>query len=137
MKQHVEKLQCDGCAKKWKVAWVAGNAAAHPLACDCGRVLKIVQVAEGSPPLMVLQHAHWKTGLACLPAAAGGAFYPVLPDAALLAAYVLSWVLSAATLAGEDNRDVSALAGIALWSLALISAAAAVGALAGHFLWWR
>ncbi len=137
MTQHIEMFRCDRCSKKWKVAWAAGNGAAHSLTCDCGRVLKTVQVAEGHPPLMVLQHAHGKTLLACLPAIAGGAFYPVLPDAALLLAYVLSWALSIATFAHEHNRSASALAGIALWSLALVSAAAGVGALAGHYLWWR
>jgi len=52
----------------------------------------------------------------------------VLSDTVILTAYVLSWIGCAATFVNEDNRDFSALAGIAIWSIVLISDAAAVGA---------
>jgi hypothetical protein len=137
--QQVETLQCDRCRKKWQVAWVeavGGDSVEHALTCDCGRVLKVVQVAGDDPPLMILQHSHWKTIVACLPAFAAGALFPVLSEPVILTAYVLSWIGCAATFVNEDNRSVSALVGIAIWSLAIISSAAAVGALTAHALWW-
>lgn len=106
------------------------------LTCDCGRVLKVVQATGDDPPLMILQHSHWKTVAACLPAFAAGALFPVLSDTVILTAYVLSWIGCAATFVNEDNSSVSALGGIAVWSIALVTGAAAVGALAGHALWW-
>lgn len=133
--QHVEILKCDRCQKKWEVGWVGGPVD-HPLTCDCGRVLKVVQVAEDDPPLMILQHSHWKTIVACLPAFAAGALFPILSDPVIFTAYVLSWTGCAATFVNEYNRSVSALVGIAIWSIALVSGAAAVGALAAHALWW-
>ncbi len=137
--QHVENLMCDRCRKRWEVAWVQaveGDSVKHPLTCDCGRVMKVVQVARDDPPLMILQHAHWKTIVACLPAFAAGALFPILSEPMILTAYVLSWIGCAATFVNEDNRSASALGGIAIWSIALVTAAAAVGALAAHALWW-
>ncbi len=133
--QHVEKLNCERCRKRWEVAWVDGPDE-HPLTCDCGRVLKVVQVAEDNPPLMILQHSHWKTIVACIPAFTAGALFPVLSDPVILTAYVLSWIGCAATFVNVYNRSFSALVGIAIWSLALVSGAAAVGALAAHALYW-
>jgi hypothetical protein len=115
---------------------VEGKSIEHALTCDCGRVLKVVQTAEDDPPLMILQHSYGKTLVACLPAFAAGALFPVLSDTVILTAYIVSWIACAATFVNEDNRSVSALGGIAIWSLALITGAAAVGALAGHALWW-
>jgi len=46
--QHVEILKCDRCRKRWEVGWVDGGSVEQPLTCDCGRVLKVVQVAERS-----------------------------------------------------------------------------------------
>jgi len=115
---------------------VEGDFVEHPLTCDCGRVMKVVQVARDDPPLMILQHSHWKTLVACLPAFAAGALFPVLSDSVILAAYVISWIGCAATFVNEDNRSISALGGIAIWSLAIVTGAAAVGALAAHALWW-
>jgi len=137
--QQVEMLQCDQCQKKWQVGWVEsieGQSVEHPLTCDCGRVLKVVRTAGDDAPLMIPQHAYWKTIVACIPSFIAGALFPVLPDAVILTAYVLSWIGCAATFVNEDNRDFSALAGIAIWSIMLISGAAAVGALAGHAAWW-
>ncbi len=139
MAQHVETLTCDRCRKRWEVAWVRaveGDFVEQPLTCDCGRVMKVVQVARDDPPLMILQHSHWKTLVACLPAFAAGALFPVLLDSVILAAYVISWIGCVATFVNEDNRSISALGGIAIWSLAIVSGAAAVGALAAHALWW-
>ena len=87
------------------------------------------------PPLMILQHSHWKTVVACIPAFAAGGLFPVLSDPVILTAYFLSWIGCAATLVNEDNRSFSALVGIAIWSIALISGTTAVGALAAHALW--
>jgi hypothetical protein len=137
--QQIETLQCDLCRKKWQVGWVEAmgvDSAENTLTCDCGRVLKVVQVARDDPPLMILQHSHWKTIVACLPAFAAGVLFPVLSEPVILTAYVLSWIGCAATFVNEYNRSVSALFGIAIWSLAIISSAAAVGALAAHALWW-
>ena len=137
--QHVETLKCGRCQKKWEVGWVEvrdEGSVEYPLTCDCDRVLKVVQVDEDNPPLMILQHSHWKTVVACIPAFAAGALFPILSDPVILTAYVLSWIGCAATFINEYNRSVSALVGIAIWSLALISAAAAVGALAAHSLYW-
>ncbi len=132
--QLIETLQCGGCRKRWQIGWMEAedqDSVEHPLTCDCGRVLKTVRTAEDAPPMMILQHAWGKTVAACLPAFAAGALYPTLPEAALLAAYVISWALCGLTFVDEDNSHFSALAGIAIWSLAIISAAAGLGALAG------
>jgi hypothetical protein len=137
--QHVEKLKCDRCRKRWEVGWVEtpeGRSVEQALACDCGRVMKVVQVAEDESPLMILQHSHGKTIVACLPAVAAGALFPVISDPAILAAYVISWIACAATFVNESNRSVSALGGIAIWAIAIVSGAAAAGALAAHALWW-
>lgn len=137
--QHVETLRCDRCRKRWEVGWIeapAGKSVEHPLACDCGHMLKVIQVAGDDPPLMILQHSHWKTVTACLPALAAGALFPLFSEPIILAAYVLSWIGCAATFINNDDRSVSALAGIAIWSVALVTGAAAAGALAGHALWW-
>jgi hypothetical protein len=98
--------------------------------------MKVVQVAEDDSPLMILQHSHGKTVVACLPAFIAGAFFPVISDAVILTAYVLSWIACAATFVNEYNRSASALGGIAIWAIAIVSGAAAVGALAAHALWW-
>ena len=108
----------------------------HLITCDCGRVMKAVQADEDSPPLMILQHSHWKTILACLPAFAAGIFFPVLSDQVMTAAYVISWIGCAATFVDKYNRSASALGGIAIWAIAIVSGAAAAGALAAHALWW-
>jgi hypothetical protein len=137
--QHVETLQCGGCQKRWEVGWVEtsnGESVEHALTCDCGRVLKAVLIAKNDSPLMIRQHSHGKTLVACLPAFVAGALFPVLSDPVILAAYVLSWVGCAATFINEDNRGLSALGGITIWSLALLTGAASVGALAAHALWW-
>ena len=135
IEQHIETLNCGRCRKRWQVGWIDGLVE-YPLTCDCGRVLKVVQVAEDNPPLMILQHSHWKTIIACIPAFVAGALFPVLPESAMLTAYVLSWIGCAATFINEYNRSFSALVVIAIWSVALISGVAAVGALAGHAFWW-
>ena len=135
-KKHVEILKCDRCRKRWEVGWIDGGSVKHPLTCDCGRVLKVVQVAEDNSPLMILQHSHWKTIVACIPAFTAEALFPILSDTVILTAYVLSWIGCAATFINEYNRSFSALVGIAIWSVALISGVAAVGALAGHAFWW-
>jgi hypothetical protein len=98
--------------------------------------MKVVQVAEDVPPLMILQHSRGKTIVACLPAFAAGALYPVLSEPVILTAYVISWIACGATFVNESNRSASALGGIAIWSIAIVSGAAAVGALAAHALWW-
>lgn len=137
--QQVETLQCDQCQKKWQIGWVEsieGNSVEHPLTCDCGRVLKVVRIAGDDVPLMILQHAYWRTILACIPSFIAGALFPVLSDTVILTAYILSWMSCAATFVNEDNRDYSALAGIAVWSILLVTGAAAVGALVGHAVWW-
>jgi hypothetical protein len=137
--QQVETLQCDQCRKRWQVGWVEaveGESVEHAITCDCGRVLKVVQAAGDDPPLMILQHSHWKTIAACLPAFAAGALFPILSDTVILTAYILLWIGCAATFVNEDTRSISALGSIAIWSLAIISFAAAVGALAGHAFWW-
>jgi hypothetical protein len=137
--QHVEKLECDRCRKRWEVGWVEtleGSSVEHALTCDCGRVMKVVQVAEDDSPLMILQHSHGKTVVACLPAFIAGAFFPVISDAVILTAYVISWIACAATFVNEYNRSASALGGIAIWAIAIVSGAAAVGAMAAHALWW-
>jgi hypothetical protein len=137
--QQVETLKCDRCRKKWQVGWVEAvgiDSVEHALTCDCGRMLKVVQVAGDDPPLMILQHCHWKTVVACLPAVAGGALFPVLSEPVLLTLYVIAWIACAATFINDDNSDFSALIGIAIWSMAIISAAAALGALLAHALWW-
>jgi hypothetical protein len=74
--------------------------------------------------------------IACLPAAAAGAFYPVISEPVILAAYLLSWIACAATLVNDSNRSASALGGIFIWAIAAVSGAAAAGALAAHALWW-
>jgi hypothetical protein len=79
---------------------------------------------------------YWKTIAACLPAAAAGAFYPVISEPVILAAYLLSWIACAATLVNDSNRSASALGGIFIWAIAAVSGAAAAGALAAHALWW-
>jgi hypothetical protein len=99
-------------------------------------VLTVIQATEDDPPLMLLQHAHWKTVVACLPAFAAGAFFPVLSDRVIIVAYVISWIGCAATFVNKDNRSLSALGGIAIWSILIVSGAAALGALAAHALWW-
>ena len=137
--QQIEMLRCDQCQKKWQVGWVEsieGQSVEHLLTCDCGRVLKVVRTAGDDAPLMILQHTYWKTIVACIPSFIAGALYPVLSDTVILTAYVLSWIGCAATFVNEDNRDFSALVGIAIWSIVLISGAAAVGALVGHAIWW-
>lgn len=137
--QHVEKLKCDRCRKRWEVGWVEaleGRSVEQALTCDCGRVMKVVQVAADDSPLMILQHSHGKTLVACLPAVAAGAFYPVISDPVILTAYVISWIACAATFVNDSNRSASALGGIAIWAIAIVSGAAAVGALAAHALWW-
>ena len=137
--QRVENLKCDRCRKTWKAGWVEsleGTSIEHALTCDCGRVMKVVQVFEDDSPLMILQHSHVKTIVACLPALAAGAFFPVLSEPVILTAYVISWIACAATFVNDSNRSASALVGIAIWALAIISGAAAVGALAAHALWW-
>ena len=95
-----------------------------------------MRTAEDVAPLMILQHAYWKTIVTCIPAFIAGALFPVLPDAVILAGYVVSWVGCAATFLNEDNRSFSALAGLAIWSILLVTGAAAVGALVGHAGWW-
>lgn len=137
--QQVETLQCAQCRKKWQVSWVKpveGLTVECPLTCDCGRVLKVVRTAGEDAPLMILQHAHWKTFVACIPSFMAGALFPALSDTVILAAYVLSWIGCAATFVNKNNRDFSALVGIVIWSIALVTGAAAVGALAGHAAWW-
>lgn len=137
--QQVETLRCNQCQKKWQVGWVEsieGKSVEHPLTCDCGRVMKVVLAAADDAPLMILQHAYWKTIVACIPSFIAGALFPVLSDTVILTAYVLSWIGCAATFVNKDNRDYSALAGIAIWSIVLITGAAAVGALVGHAIWW-
>jgi hypothetical protein len=134
--QQDETLQCDRCLKRWQVAWVEGKSIEHSVTCDCGRVLKVVQTDGDDPPLMILQHSWGKTIAASLPAFAGGALFPVLAEPVLLALYVIGWIACALTFVNEDNNDFSALIGIALWSLAIISTAAAVGALAAHAIYW-
>jgi hypothetical protein len=137
--QQIETLQCDRCRKKWEVGWVEAvgvDSVEHAFTCDCGRLLKVVRTDAGEPPLMILQHSYWKTVVASLPAFAAGALFPVLSDTAILTAYFLSWIACAATFINEDNSDFSALIGIAIWSMAIISAAAALGALLAHALWW-
>lgn len=137
--QHVEKLKCDRCRKRWEVGWVEtqeGRSVEQALTCDCGRVMKVVQVAEGDSPLMILQHSYGKTIVACLPAVAAGALYPVISEPVILTAYVISWFACAATFVNESSRSASALGGIAIWSIAIVSGAAAAGALAAHALWW-
>jgi hypothetical protein len=133
--QYVETLNCDRCRKIWEVGWVDGSVE-QALTCDCGRVLKVVQVAEDNPPLMILQHSYWKTIIACLPAFSAGALFPILSDSVIFTAYALSWIGCATTFINEYNRSFSALVGIAIWSIALVSGAAAVGVLAAHALWW-
>lgn len=137
--QHIERLACDRCRKRWEAGWVEtleGKSVEHALTCDCGRVMKVVQVAEGNSPLMVMQHPHWKTIAACLPAFAAGAFFPVTSEPLILSAYLISWIACAATFVNDHNRSASALAGIAIWGIAIVSGAAAAGALAAHALWW-
>lgn len=137
--QQVETLRCDRCRKKWQVGWVEsseGQRVEHPFTCDCGRVLKVVHAPADDAPVMILRHAYWKTIVACSPSFIVGALFPVLPNTAILAAYVLSWIGCAATFVNKDNRGFSALAGIAIWSIVLISGAAAFGALVGHAAWW-
>ena len=136
---HVETLQCGQCRKRWQVGWMeaAGNdAVEHSVTCDCGRVLKTVRTADGDSPVMILQHDWRKTVAACLPAFIGGALYPVLEEPVLLILYMVAWIACGFTFVNEDNSDLSACVGIAIWSLALISAAAALGALAAHALYW-
>jgi hypothetical protein len=99
-------------------------------------MMKVVHVAGDDPPLMVLQHSYGKTIMACIPAFAAGAFFPVISDEIILAAYVIAWIACAATFVNEYNRSASALGGIAIWAIAIVSGAAAVGALAAHALWW-
>ncbi len=137
--QQQETLQCDQCRKKWQVSWVEPvqeEPVEHPLPCDCGRVLKVVHTAGDDPPLMILQHAYWKTIVACVPAFIAGALFPMLSNTLILLVYVLSWTGSAATFVNKNNRGFSALAGIAIWSIALVTGAAAAGALVGHAAWW-
>ena len=137
--QQVETLHCDQCQRKWQVGWVEsveGQFVEHSLTCDCGRVLKVVRTAVDDTPLMILQHAHWKTIVACIPSFIASALFPVLSDTVILIAYALSWIGCAATFVNEDNRSFSALAGIAIWSIAVVTGAAAVGALVGHAVWW-
>ena len=134
-----ETVECRPCKKKWEIGWMSahdGNAIEHAVTCDCGKVLKTVRTTPDGPPAMILQRSYDKTVAVCLPVVFTGAIYPILADAILLAIYVLSWIGCATTLADEDNWSVSALVGIAIWSLLLISGAAAVGALIGHSLWW-
>ena len=139
MLEQTEKLTCKQCKKQWEVGWVEpqnGDGIEHALTCECGKVLQTVRTAPDAPPLMILQHSHENTVAACLPALVAGALFPIIPDSFLLAAYGLSWIACAATFVNEDNASVSALSGIAIWSLLFISAAAALGALLGHALWW-
>lgn len=137
--QQIETLRCDQCRKKWQVGWVQpvnGQVVEHSLTCDCGHVLKTVRTAAGDAPLMILQHPYWKAVVACIPSFVAGALFPMLSSTAVLAAYVLSWIGCAATFVNEDNRNLSALAGIAIWTIGLVTGAAALGALAGHAVWW-
>ena len=137
--QQKENLTCKRCKKQWEVGWVSANSGdgiEHPLTCDCGKVLKKVRTAPEGPPVMILQHSYDKTISACLPAAVAGALFPIIPESFLLAAYGLSCIACGATFVNEDNLSVSSLGGIAIWSLLLISGAAAIGALLGHALWW-
>lgn len=85
MVQHVEILKCDRCRKRWEVGWVGGSVE-HSITCDCGRVLKVVQAAGDNPPLMILQHSHWKTIAACLPAFGAGALFLILSYPVILTA---------------------------------------------------
>lgn len=133
----VETVACDPCHKWWQVGWIeagGGDSLEHPVTCDCGRILKVVRAGGDHPPLMILQHPWGRTLTACLSAFAGGALFPVLPEPALLTLYLVAWIACALTFIDEDNSDFSALTGIGLWSLAIISAAAGVGALAAHLL---
>jgi hypothetical protein len=137
--RHVEKLRCDRCGKRWEASWTetpAERSVEQTLACDCGRVMKVVQATGDEPPVMILRHSRGKTIAACLPAAAAGAFYPVISEPVILAAYLLSWIACAATLVNDSNRSASALGGIFIWAIAAVSGAAAAGALAAHALWW-
>ena len=85
---------------------------------------------------MIPLHSKDNTVAACMPAAVAGALYPILSEPILIAVYVLSWIACGATFVNDDNRSISALSGIAIWSLLPISAAAAIGALLGHAFWW-
>ena len=137
--RHVEKLRCGRCRKRWQVGWVETpeeGSVEQALACDCGRVMKVVQVAGNDVPVMILQHSQGKTITASLPAVAAGAFYPVLSEPVLLAAYLISWIACAVSFVNDSSRSASALGGIVLWSIAIVTGAAAAGALAAHALWW-
>jgi len=137
--QQAEMLQCVQCRERWQVVWVEAvgrRIDKHRLTCDCGRLLKVVYAVGDDPPLMILQHPHWETILAWLPAFITGALFPLISDRVLLTAYLLSWVCCAATFVNKHNGSASALFGIAIWSNALISGAAAAGALLAYALWW-
>ena len=138
-RQHVEMLQCEQCRKKWQACWLEsgdGQSVEHPLTCDCGQVLKVVHAAVDEAPLMILQHPYWKTILACVPSFVAGVLFPILAEPVILTAYIVSWIACGAIFVNEDNRDFSALAGIVIWSIVLVTGAAAAGALVGHAAWW-
>jgi hypothetical protein len=135
--QQIETVACDQCRKWWQVGWIeagGGDSFEHPVTCDCGLVLKVVCAGGDHPPLIIPQHPWGKTLTACLLAFAGGALFRVLPEPALLTLYMIAWTACSLTFIDEDNSDFSALIGIALWSLAILSAASGVGALAAHLI---
>jgi hypothetical protein len=136
---HKEIFTCKQCKKKWEVSWMEvrnGKTIEHAVTCACSKVLKTVQTAPEGPPVMIPQHSKDNTFAACMPAAVAGALFPILSDAILLAVYVLSWIACGANFVNDDNRNASALGGIAIQSLLYISFAASIGALVGHALWW-
>ena len=134
-----EIIKCKQCKKKWEVSWMEvhnDKTIDHEVICACTKVLKTVQTAPEGPPVMIPLHSKDNTFAACMPAAVAGALYPILSEPILIAVYALSWLACGVTFADEDNRSFSALSGVAIWTLLLISGAAAVGALFGHALWW-
>ncbi|HLG18239.1 MAG TPA: hypothetical protein VI895_00305 [Bdellovibrionota bacterium] len=140
-KPRIEKIRCTACRIRWEVGWVENSGAKgveHTLRCNCGRVMKTVQATEGGAPLMIQQHDWRKTILACLPAFGVGAFFPVLQDQIkiVVAAYLLSWIGSAATFMDKYNRSASAIAGIAIFWGIVVFMVINFGALFGHAVWW-
>ena len=137
--QHMESITCKQCKKRWEVSWMEvrnGKSIEHEIICACHEVLKTVQTAPEGPPVMIPRHSKDNTFAACMPAAVAGALFPILSETFLLAVYVLSWIACGANFVNDDNRNASALSGIAIQSLVYITFAASIGALVGHALWW-
>jgi hypothetical protein len=77
-------------------------------------VLKVVRTAGDDVPLMILQHAYWRTILACIPSFIAGALFPVLSDTVILTAYILSWIGCAATFVNGRSRRPCRLVVVAI-----------------------